>query len=85
MSGALYDGRGRDAEAALDPAIAADSGFVAAVALRLPTYGVPLSLASADSAHRLEGALERHMDRATPYDRLAYEVSRAEADGGFAH
>lgn len=74
-------GRRLEATAALDRAIALDSGFVSAAAERLRRTDAPSTPASADTVHRLMRTLERGADRATPYDRLDFDATIAALNG----
>ena len=78
------DGRDRESTAALDRAVAADSGFVTALAERLRRSSVPGAPATTDTLRRLIAALERHLNRATPYDRLDLEATMATFSGDHA-
>ena len=73
--------RNPEAAAALDAAIAADSGFVTAVMERRYMLGAPVSTAMVDTARALENAYARNRARATAFERLDFESYLALHDG----
>lgn len=77
-------GHGFEATAALDRAIALDSGFVSALAERLRVARGAATHAAVDTLHRLALALKRHIERASPYDRLDFDITMATLDGEHA-
>lgn len=76
----------RDGEAAavLDGAIAADSGFVAAVMERRYMLGSSPTAAMMDSARALDGAYVKARSRATEFERLYFESYLAFHNGDHA-
>ena len=79
-------GQRRDDEAAavLDAAIAADSGFVAAVMERRYMLDMPAAGARVDSARALDAAYVRSRSRATEFERLYFETYLAFHNGDHA-
>jgi len=65
--------RNVEAAAALDAAIAADSGFVTAVMERRYMLGAPATAAMVDTARALESAYARGRARATEFERLDFD------------
>ncbi len=61
-----------EATAALDEAIAADSGFVAAVMERRYMLGTTYTTAATDSARALDHAYFKNRERATEFERLYF-------------
>lgn len=76
--------RNPEAVAALDAAIAADSGFVTAVMERRYMLGGPVTAAMVDTARRLDAAYAQGRARATEFERLAFDAYLALHGGDHA-
>ncbi len=73
-----------EATAALDEAIATDSGFVAAVMERRYLLGTVYTTAAIDSARALDGTYFKHRERATEFERMYFDAYLALHTGDHA-
>lgn len=73
-----------EAAAALDEAIAIDSGFVDAVIERRYMLAAPITAAGIDSARALDAAYSRGRSRATAFERLYFDAYLAMHSGDHA-